>query len=238
MRRSSVFAVSLLALLVMAWPSTSKAQDTKTARGTVTAMAGDSLTVKVGANDMKFTVDSQTEVVAPGAGTRARRAQQAGQAGPKLNEVVKTGQAVVVTYREMGSMMHATRVQAVSTAGSSGGGTSAAGAGRAAAGGGRAAAGGGGTAAAGAAAKTATGAVKSVTATALTITAGRGDMNFTVDSTTRVVARGAGTRAAPTGGRTPITEIVKAGDQVSVTYHEMGGTMHVESVRVVSQAPK
>src|SRR5262249_51083737 len=149
--------------------------------------------VKVGANDMKFTVDSQTTVVAPGAGTKGRSAQEAGQAGPKLADVVKTGQAVMVNYREAGGTMHATRVQVVSSPGPRGGSTSAA----------------------APAAKRRSGMVKSVAANSLTITAVDGkDMTFAVDATTNVVARGAGTKAAASGGKLAITDAVKTGDRV------------------------
>ena len=117
MRRVSVLGISLLALAVVAWPRASAAQDNKTARGTVTAMAGSSLTVRVGANEMKFTVDPQATVVAPGAGTKERQKE----GSVKLNEAIKTGQAVIVTYREKGSMLLASRVEAVSSAGGGGG---------------------------------------------------------------------------------------------------------------------
>ena len=50
MRRAFVLVIPVLALLVSGWSGTVlKAQASKTARGTVTAMAGDSVTVKVGA---------------------------------------------------------------------------------------------------------------------------------------------------------------------------------------------
>ena len=65
MRRAFVLAIPVLALLVPVWSGTVlKAQASKTARGTVTAMAGDSVTVKVGAADMKFMVDVKTAVEA------------------------------------------------------------------------------------------------------------------------------------------------------------------------------
>jgi len=78
--------------------------------------------------------------------------------------------------------------------------------------------------------------VKSVAANSLTITAADGqDMTFAVDATTHVVARGAGTKAAASGGKLAVTDAVKTGDRVSVSYHEMGGTLHAASVRVTSR---
>src|SRR5262245_9340701 len=89
---------SLLVLaVVLAFPRPSAAQN-KTARGTISSIAGDTITVNVGGSEMKFTVDGKTMVTAAGAGTKARAAAAAGQAGPKLNELLKSGEAVVVTY--------------------------------------------------------------------------------------------------------------------------------------------
>ena len=207
MRRVSVLGISLLALAVVAWPRASAAQDNKTARGTVTAMAGSSLTVRVGANEMKFTVDPQATVVASGAGTKERKSEGA---GVKLGDVIKTGQAVVVTYREKGATLLASRVEAVSSAGGGGGAVSAP----------------------APATKTSSGTVKSVAASSLTITADGKDMTFAVDGSTNVVAKGASTKAGP-GGKIAITDVVKSGSRVSVSYHETGATMHAAEVRVV-----
>ena len=202
MRRVSVLGISLLALAVVAWPRASAAQDNKTARGTVTAMAGSSLTVRVGANEMKFTVDAQTTVVAPGAGTKERKKE----GSVKLDEAIKTGQAVIVTYREKGSMLLASRVEAVSSAGGGGGSVSTA-------------------------TKTSNGTVKSVAANSLTITADGKDMTFAIDASTSVVAKGATGRSGA-GGKIAITDFVKSGSRVSVSYHEMGTMMHAAEVRV------
>ena len=107
MRRTFV-ALALGALVVAGWPATPAfAQATKTARGTVSAMAADSIGVKVQGVDMKFSVDSKTTVEARGAGTKGRKAQAAGAAGPKLGEVVKVGDNVEVTYHDMNGTLHA-----------------------------------------------------------------------------------------------------------------------------------
>jgi hypothetical protein len=87
--------------------------------------------------------------------------------------------------------------------------------------------------------KTAAGTVKSVSASALTVTdKGGKDWMFTVDDKTKVVAKGAGTKSAKAGGKISITDVVGNGDQVSVTYHDMGGSMHAASVRVTTAAMK
>lgn len=215
MRRSLV-ALALGALVVAGWSTTPAfAQDTKTARGSVTAMAADSINIKVQNVDMKFAVDAKTTVEARGAGTKSRAAQAAGMAGPKLSEVVKVGDAVEVSYKDMGGTLHASKIRAVADPGPA---TPAA-----------------------AASKTSNGTVKSVSATSMSIsgTAGGGatfDQTFTIDSKTKVVGKGAGTAAAAKGGRTAITDLIATGDKVTVSFHDMGGTLHAAEVRVTAKA--
>lgn len=205
--------VSLLALaVVIAFPRPSAAQN-KTARGTISSIAGDTVSVNVGGTEMKFTVDSKTMVTAAGAGTKARAAAAAGQPGPKLNELLKAGEAVVVTYMEMGSMNHATSVQVVTSAGPGGGGVASA-----------------GDKPAAAASRNTTGVVKSVSATSLTITADGKDMTFSLDQSTRVVGSGAGTKTAAAGGRIAITDLVATGNRVNVAHTDNKAT----EVRVIS----
>src|SRR5437899_360784 len=77
------------------------------------------------------------------------------------------------------------------------------------------------------AARTSTGAVRTVAANSLTIKGASGrDMTFAVDANTHLIARGAGTKAAAGGGRLMMTDSVKTGDRVSITYRDMGSTMH------------
>jgi hypothetical protein len=83
----------------------------------------------------------------------------------------------------------------------------------------------------------ASGTVKSVSGTSLVITDKSGkDMTFTVDSSTKFVGKGLGTKSAK--GPITATDAVAANDQVSVTYHDMGGTMHAASVRVMAKGKK
>ena len=84
---------------------------------------------------------------------------------------------------------------------------------------------------------TASGTVKAVSGSSLTVTAAGGkDMTFTVDKDTKAIGKGLGTKGAPTGGKLAVTDAISTGDTVSVTYHDMGGTMHAASVRVVSKS--
>ena len=88
------------------------------------------------------------------------------------------------------------------------------------------------------AAKTATGSVKSVSANSLVISDAGKDMTFTVDKDTKVVGKGLGTKGASSGGKLAITDALSAGDNVSVTYHDMNGTLHAATVRVTPKAMK
>ena len=83
----------------------------------------------------------------------------------------------------------------------------------------------------------ATGVVKSVSATSLAITAaGNKEMTFTVDGTTKFVGKGLSTKSREKGGKITAVDATGEGDAVSVTYHDMGGTMHAAQVRVNNKA--
>jgi hypothetical protein len=218
MGRLRALVIPLLATLVLVGPIglRSASAQAKTARGTVVTATDASLTVKVGAREMTFGIDRNTSVLAVGAGTKTRRAREAGAPGIKLTDAVKTGGAVVVTYREANGAMQATEVRAVSSAGAGGGSTSDA---------------------AAPGQKIAAGKVKSVADGSLTITSRGKDLNFSVDPSTKVLGKGAGTKTKAAGGRTTITNLVSTGDTVSVSYRETGATMQATSVRVTVKAP-
>jgi hypothetical protein len=184
-----VLAVTAL----MGVPASLAAQETKTARGTV------SVTVE-----------------AVGGSTKTRQAQAAGQPGPKLSEVLKVGQPVMVSYTESGGAMKAVSIRAVSSLGS--------------------------PTPAGGAAQTANGTVKSIAVTSLSVAGSSGGgatftQTFTIDNSTKVIGKGAGTAAAAAGGKTVVTDLVAVGDTVSVTYHTMGNTLHAAEIRVTTKAP-
>lgn len=86
-------------------------------------------------------------------------------------------------------------------------------------------------------AMSAAGTVKSVADDSLVVTGKDGkDWTFVVDSATKVVAKGAGHMAADkkeAHEAMKITDVVKEGAKVSVQYHDMGGTMHAATVRVM-----
>ena len=206
-----------LTVAVASWPAVQASAQTtkaKTARGTVTAMAADTVTVKVANMEMTFTVDGKTNVRAVGGSTKERAAKEAGAAGPKLADVIKVGQAVSVSYDDMGGKMHAASITAIRSAGAD---------------------------ADPAAAKSSRGTVQSVSATSMTISGSSGSgakfsQTFTIDGETKVVGKGAAT--ASKGARVAITELVANGDMVTVSYHTMGTTLHASDVRVATKAAK
>jgi hypothetical protein len=217
--RRTLLTLSLSGLLLTTWLAPQAlAQDAKSARGTVSALAGDSLTIKAGDQTLTFAVDGKTVLEAEGAGTAARKAAASATAGPKLADFLKTGEAVEVSYREGGGAMRAERVRKVGSVGRAGGTT-----------------GSGQT-------ESSTGTVDAVTATSLTIsgaTGGGGKFKqaFVIDSNTRIVGQGAGTLDAAKGGKMTATDYLKPGDRVTVTYRAMGTALHATEVRV-SDRPK
>lgn len=83
-----------------------------TATGVVSAVTGNSLTVKEKTGDATFTVDSKTVVSGTGLGTAGRKLQDAG-GKPTLGEFVKEGDTVAVTYMEEGGAKKAEKVRIV-----------------------------------------------------------------------------------------------------------------------------
>jgi uncharacterized protein DUF5666 len=215
MGRVKLLGISLLAVLVLAWSVGARpaAAQTKSARGTVTAVSDSSLTVKVGQKDMTFAVSEKTIVQAPGAGRKTRTT-----GGVKVTDYVKTGGAVTVTYREANGTNQAVTIQPVSSPGSGG------------------SAAGSGASAAAADSKVAAGAVKSVSDSSLSVTSGGKDMTFAITARTKVLGKGAGTATKNAGGKIAIGSLVSTGDTVSVSYTEAGGTMTASEVRVTIKA--
>src|SRR4051812_42712262 len=85
-----------------------------------------------------------------------------------------------------------------------------------------------------AAAKTlsASGTVKSVSGNQLVVAGAGKDMTFTLDNTTKFTGKSLTTKSK--GQPMSATEAVHEGDKVTVSYHDMGGTMHAAGVRVTS----
>ena len=89
-------------------------------------------------------------------------------------------------------------------------------------------------------AMTMTGEVSAVAADSLTIKGKTDETTFKVDSKTKVIGTGASHKTAELKGQekpTVITDFVKVGDNVSVTYHEKDGAKVASSVRVRTAKP-
>jgi hypothetical protein len=203
MGRLKAFGIPLLAVLGfgLSIGASPAAAQNKTARGTATTVSDSSLTVKVGDKDMTFGIDAKTVITAKGAGTKTRK-----EGGVKLTDFVKTGGAVLVTYREAAGAMTAVSVQPIASAGN--------------------------PSAEGPETKIAAGTVKSVSDTSLTVTSGGKDMMFAVTSATKVQAKGAGTATKEAGGKIAFSALVGNGDTVSVSYTEAGTKMTATEVRI------
>jgi hypothetical protein len=82
---------------------------------------------------------------------------------------------------------------------------------------------------------TAAGTVTAVTTQSLTIVSGGTNMTFTIDGTTKFVAKGLSTKSAK--NKIMATDAVAVDDVVRVTYHDLGGgAMHAATVRVTTKA--
>jgi hypothetical protein len=88
---------------------------------------------------------------------------------------------------------------------------------------------------------TATGTVSAVSADSLTVKGKTDEWTFDIDSKTRVTGTGAShkTEAMKQENKpTLITDFVKVGDTVVVSFHDMGTTKHAASVRITKSALK
>lgn len=74
------------------------AEQSKTARGTVIALAA--VTVKIRDTEMKFMVGRNTLVEVRGGSHKTVAARAAGMAGPKVTDLLKMGDPVWISYDE------------------------------------------------------------------------------------------------------------------------------------------
>ena len=212
--RSTLVALTLTTLSVIWGPAASAlAQDAKVAKGTISAIGGQSLTVKVGDQDLAFKVDSRTIVQARGASTKASRLAASGKPGPRLIDVLQPGQTVAVTYSDLAGSLHASEIKAIPKVG---------------------------TTDASAEMRSA-GVVKSIGADWITINGKSGggasfEQTFKVDPKTMVFAKGASTATAAKGGKAQFTALVGSGDRVTVLYHWLGTALLASDVHVTTKA--
>lgn len=112
-----VFALVALPMFVRAEQAAGAAQakpKTLNAMGTVTAVTVDSLTVKNKADVWTFTIDKTTQVNAKGATHKTLELKKEGKAS-KLTEFVKVGDAVTVSYHDLGATKHASLIRVTAT---------------------------------------------------------------------------------------------------------------------------
>jgi hypothetical protein len=83
---------------------------TMTVSGVVSDVTADSLTVKVKSEEMKFTVDKETDVKATGASRKTAEMKKEGKP-TMITDFVKTGDQVTVQYHDMGTTKHAASVR-------------------------------------------------------------------------------------------------------------------------------
>ena len=179
---------------------------TKEARGTVTAVAQRSMTVRAGDQELTFFADHETHLGV----RRAEKALQRAKAGsppPSVSDYFAAGDVVLVRYREDSGRHHALDIGRVSGTGDGGGSISEP-------------------------ERTARGTVKSLTASELVLDENGRDSVFAITSDTDVMKKGATKETKAAGGSTSITTFVHAGDTVIVNYHDIAGRATAAQVRV------
>lgn len=214
MKYVPVVLASALALYVAAAPA-SAADETKQVKGTVTAVAGDTVTVQVADKTMNFKVDSKNTLIeGRGASTATRQAQAAGAAGAKLTDLIKVGQGVEVHYKEAAGVMQATEIRYGIDVSDK-------------------------PEAKEVSEKNVNGKITAVTGSGFTINSGGKDWTFVYDAKSRIEGTGMGTKMRELeklGKKPTLTEFLAVNDEVSVDYTESAGTMHATEVRVIKKA--
>jgi len=211
--KTTLLAVTLTALSFTWGLAPLAAQEDRVARGTVTAIGGSSVTVKVGDEAMTFGADAKTQVQARGAGTKTRQMEAAGKPGPHLTDVLTVGETVAVTYRDNAGKPYASLIRTIPAASATSGSVKEA-------------------------EMRSSGTVKAIGPGSLTIEGGAGSgasftKTFLVNADTTVIGKGVGTAVAAKGGKAPFTDLIRAGDKVSVSYRTAGGALHASDVRLV-----
>lgn len=208
--KRTLLTVSVIVLALGSYASRAFAAEPKVVRGTITAVAAESVSITAGTQAMKFNVDSTTHVEAAGAGTKARAAQAAGKSGVKLTDVIQAGQSVEISYSENNGALHATSIRRISKM----------------------------AAVDPTGASEAHGKVTAVSASSLTIAGASAGAKFTqtyaIDPSTHVIGKGVGTTMASKGGRASISDVIAVGDSVTVSYRPGNDAPHASEIRVQS----
>lgn len=179
---------------------------TKEARGTISAVAARSVTVKVGAEELTFFVDHETHLEVRRAAKDLQQAK-APAAEPNVNDYFEPGNVVLVRFQDVSGRHHALDIQRVGSTGAGGGSISEP-------------------------ARIAEGKVKAITSSQLTLDANGRESIFAITHDTDVLKKGATAATKAAGGVTPITTFVHTGDSVSISYSESAGRATASEVRV------
>jgi hypothetical protein len=208
--KPTLIALTLTTLSVFSMPVYATAGDAKVARGPIASMAGQSVAVTVGDHDMTFRIDNKTVVEARGGSTKTARATASGKPGVHIDEVLKPGQWVAVSYNDMNGTLQATAIKAILKPGDP------------------------------SAHLQSNGVVKAIGSDWITINGKSGggasfEQTLKIDSKTMVLAKGAGTAVAAKGGRAPLTDLVHSGDHISASYHKVGDGLLASDLRVTTK---
>lgn len=85
------------------------------ARGTITAISGSSVTVKSGDADWTFTIDPKTSIVGQGLGTITRQFKEQGKA-PTVTDLLSVNDQVVVYFKEAAGAKRANEIRVITKA--------------------------------------------------------------------------------------------------------------------------
>jgi Domain of unknown function (DUF5666) len=216
MRRAFIGIVAGVVAVVLTAPA-ALAQETKSVRGTVTAVTGNSITVKAKGKDYTFAIDKTTDVEAPGGGTAQRAAQKAGEAGIHVADVIKVGSGAEVHYHDMGGTLHAARIRGGLPPGE------------------------GSTSQDKPKSTSVSGAVTAVANDSITVSTGPSATTLAIDKNTKIVGEGVGTlsrKLKEAGKGMTATDAVAVGDTVNVSFSEAGGTKTATSINITRKAGK
>ena len=204
-----VLVLAIAALLVL--PLAAGAQE-KWVRGEVTAVTGNSFTVKAAEGPMTFAIDPSTDIIAPGGATATREARKWGKEGTTLDKVINVGDTVEVHYNDVGGKMTATEIR-----GGLGGAPTAPSEPKKGA--------------------SARGTITAVSDASITVKGKDGEWTFAIDAKTVIVGTGMGTasrEAQKKGEAVTASKLLKAKDEVSVRFTDK----HADEIRVLYSAPK
>jgi len=111
MKRAVRFTLSIAALVLAVAPAgvlaQAKPKNQLLPNATVKSVSTTSVVVTTLGKDETFTVDSRTQVVGKGMGTKSKEKGNK----PSIVDLLKAGDRVTVTYQDAGGKMHASKIE-------------------------------------------------------------------------------------------------------------------------------